>query len=85
MKFQIGKNGVNEGTISSLALAFKTHQVVRISVLRSLAPTKDKAREIADEIAGKLEGKYKYSIIGFTIIMRKQKAGAHKLYKSSFL
>lgn len=83
MKFQIGKNGINEGVIKSLTLAFKTHKIIRISVLRSMAPDKSKVKAIADELAGKLEGNYSYTVVGFTIILRKEKE-RKKLYKSSF-
>ncbi len=71
MKFQIGKNGVGEGTIASLQAAFKTHKSVRISVLQNYAPTKDKVRTLADELVAKLGGNYRYTTVGFTIILRK--------------
>ncbi len=71
MNFQIGKSGVNEGVIESLKLGFKTHKVIKISVLKSLAPDKKKVKIIADEIAGKLGRNYKHVIVGFTIVMRK--------------
>jgi len=32
-KFQIGKNGITQGTLDSLSLVFKNHKHVRISVL----------------------------------------------------
>lgn len=74
MKFQIGKAGITEGTIESLTLGFKTHSAIRISVLRSQAPTKDKVREIAEELVQKMTGSYRYIIVGFTIILKKKKA-----------
>jgi RNA-binding protein YhbY len=74
MKFQIGKSGVNEGVIESLKLGFKTHKVIRISVLKSLVPTKDKVKEIADSLVRGLGGHYTYNLIGFTIIMRRRSA-----------
>ncbi len=78
MNFQIGKNGIRDGTIESLKLAFKTHKSVRISVLKSQAPTKDKVRGIAEEIITKLKGPYRITIVGFTIILSKAK-GAKKV------
>lgn len=71
MKFQIGKNGITEGTITSLHAAFKTHKSVRVAVLQNYAPTKDKVRVIADELVQKLGGNYRYTSVGFTIILRK--------------
>lgn len=70
-KFQIGKNGVTDGFIETLKLGFKTHKQIRISVLRSAAPNKDKVKEMAEEIASKIGIKTKHRIIGFTIILRK--------------
>ena len=71
MKFQIGKTGITEGTIESLRMGFKTHKVIRISVLKSQAPTKVKVMEIADELAKRIGGRFTYTIVGFTIILRK--------------
>lgn len=73
MKFQLGKAGLTEGTIASLQLAFKNHETVRISVLQSLAPTKDMVKQIADEIVAKLGPNYRRTLVGFTIILRKSK------------
>jgi len=73
MKFQIGKQGITEGVIVSLKNAFKTHKSVRISVLQNQAPSKDKVRGIAEELCLKLEGNYVFTLIGFTIILRKTK------------
>lgn len=71
MKFQIGKNGLNEGTLHSLQLALKTHKSVRIAVLSNASPTKPMVRALADEVVEKLGGGYTYTIIGFTFILRK--------------
>ncbi len=73
MKFQIGKQGITQGVLNSLENAFKTHKSVRISVLRSQAPKKDKVRGIAEELCLKLGGNYVFTLIGFTIILRKTK------------
>ena len=73
MKFQIGKAGIGEGTLASLALAFKNHRVIRVSVLRSVSPNRDKVQEIADNLVKGLEGNYRYIIVGFTIILKKMK------------
>ncbi len=71
MKFQIGKSGVTEGVIESLRLGFKTHNSIRISILRSYASSKAKVREMADEIITRLGEPYIPTLIGFTIILRK--------------
>ncbi len=74
MKFQIGKSGITEGAIESLRLGFKTHKVIRISVLKSQAPTKDKVQEIAHQLARRIGGNFVHTIVGFTIILRKRLA-----------
>lgn len=71
MKFQIGKNGITEGTIIGLANAFKTHKAIRISVLQNYAPTKERVRLVADELVTRLGGTYRYIVVGFTIILKK--------------
>lgn len=73
ISFQIGKQGVNSGVIESLALAFKNHKTVRISVLKSCSPTKERVREIADELVESLGGNFHYTLIGFTVILSKSK------------
>lgn len=70
VRFQIGKNGVTDGTIESLRLAFKHHKSVRISVLKSAARDRKEIDKIAKDLSSRL-GNYKYSIIGFTIILRR--------------
>ena len=71
VNFQIGKNGLNEGVIESLKLAFKKHKTVRISVLKNAVRDKAKVKEIADTLIVALGGNYKAILVGFTIILRK--------------
>lgn len=71
VKFQIGKNGVNSGVVDSLRLAFKHHKVARISVLKSAARDKTEIAKMADELVSALGKNYRYSIIGFTIVLRR--------------
>ncbi len=71
IKFQIGKAGITDGIIESLNNAFMTHKVIRISLLKGSNRNKDSKKKIAEEIVEKLNGKFKYSIIGFTIVMKR--------------
>lgn len=75
IKFQIGKNGVTEGVIESLALAFKNHKQVRVSALRSSG--RENIEDMAQEILRRLEEKtgleYHFRVLGFTIILNKGK------------
>ena len=74
-KFQIGKNGLTEGTIEALSLVFKTHKQVRISVLKSSGRDKsnieDMAKKLSIELGLLTKTKYTVRIIGFTIILSK--------------
>ncbi len=77
-RFQIGKNGLTEGVISSLALALKNHKQVRISMLKSSGRDRKKMQDIALELKSKLPYSLGTRIIGFTIILIKLGNKAHK-------
>ena len=47
---QIGKNGLTEGVLKVLENAFKTHDLVKISVLKAGGHEKSKIKEIGKEI-----------------------------------
>mgnify|MGYP001586836898 CR=1 FL=1 len=70
-KFQIGKNGVTSGVIESLNLYLKTHNQIRVSILKSANRDKNKAIEMAELIKSKIAYKCYYRIIGFTIILKR--------------
>ncbi len=70
--FQIGKNGVTDGTITSLETAFKHHKRIRISVLKSATRNREELKQIADKIQSSLKIKTVYKLIGYTIILRKR-------------
>lgn len=71
MKFQLGKNGITSGVIESLNNAFKTHKTVRISLLQAAGRDRTKKKLIADELAERLNGSFRYIIVGFTIVLKK--------------
>lgn len=71
-KFQIGKNELTEGVINSLNQDLKTHNRVRIIVLKSTVRDKEKIKLIAEDIRQKVNYNCKYKILGFTIILRRQ-------------
>lgn len=70
-RFQIGKNGVTDNFRDSLASAFKTRKILKISVLKGAVRDKEKVKEMAEELINSMEGSYKYRVIGFTIVLRK--------------
>ena len=78
-KFQIGKNGFNPGTLESLNLALKNHKQVRISTLKSFCRNKTELNNLAEEILENIDSKCSARIIGYTIILIKEKNS--KLHK----
>ncbi len=71
VKFQIGKKGLTDEFIATLDNALKSHNQLRISVLKSAGRDSKHVKEIADEISSKLSYKNAVKVIGFTIIVRK--------------
>ena len=72
INFQIGKSGVTQGVIDSLNLAFKNHKRIRISLLPSSGRNRETIKKMAEDLISKLEGNFQYSVIGFTIILKKR-------------
>lgn len=70
-KFQIGKNGLNEGVIKVIKNAFKTRQQVRISLLKTAGERKE-IEAAGEKICKQLGKRYRARIIGFTIIINKK-------------
>jgi RNA-binding protein YhbY len=70
-KFQIGKQGITEGTIVSLDNALKNHHQVRISVLKSAGHDRSKMPAFVEELKQRLPVTCSYRVIGFTIILNK--------------
>ncbi|MFH1802686.1 MAG: YhbY family RNA-binding protein [archaeon] len=69
-KFQIGKNGLTDGTLESLQLALKHHKQVRISILKSACRNREELEKMAKELREKLPVK-NHRVIGYTIILIK--------------
>lgn len=70
-EIQVGKNGLTEGTIGVLKNTFKTHEDVKVSILKSVKRDKEMVENIAKEIIDKLGVNYTYRIVGFTIAIKK--------------
>ena len=79
-RFQIGKNGINPGVINSLNLQLKTRNRIRVSFLKSSGRDKETIKQMADEIAEKVDYKCYYRMIGFTIVVKK--SGLKKEHKN---
>ena len=71
--FQIGKNGLTKGVLESLDLALKHHKQVRVAVLKSATRDRKQLQDLANQIQSKLKTKTTTRIIGYTIIVVKNK------------
>ena len=72
LRVQIGKNGLSDNFILTLKSAFKNHKHIRISVLKSAFSERENIKDIAEEIIKKLEGRFIFRVIGFTIVLMKR-------------
>lgn len=68
---QIGKGGLKENFFNNLSSAFKTHNIVKIHILKSAGHNRENVKEINGKILDKLGAKYTSRIIGFTVVVRK--------------
>ena len=78
IKLQIGKNGLTEGFIENLKVAFKGADNARISVLKSGTRDRDELGIMNDKILKGLGVNYTSKIIGYTIAVRKWRKAREK-------
>lgn len=69
--FQIGKNGVTDGTIKLLETAFIDRDKIKLVILKAGGHTKENVNKIGVEVVEKLGKNYTYKTLGFTIYLRK--------------
>jgi RNA-binding protein YhbY len=76
--FQLGKQGLNQGTIELLKKTFKNHELIKISVLKSCTRDRNEIKTISEKICSELEKsenkRFSSRIIGFTINLRRLKS-----------
>jgi RNA-binding protein YhbY len=68
LKFQIGKNGVTDGTIEFLNNALKTHKNLRISVFKSSGRERDSIKVMAEDIQKRISYPSVVKIIGLVAL-----------------
>ncbi len=68
---QIGKQGLTDNFFITLRNNFKTHQNVKINVLKNAGHDKERVKNMNDKILNHLGNKYSSRVIGFTIIVKK--------------
>ncbi len=72
---QLGKNGLTKNFFLTLENQFRTHENVKIHVLKSARGEgkqgKEKVKEFSKKILEELGRRYTAKIVGFTIIIKK--------------
>jgi RNA-binding protein YhbY len=68
---QLGKNGITDGFIETLKNAFKKHDSVKVSLLKSATRDRKEAEETAKNLCKALGKHYTSNILGFTIFLKK--------------
>jgi len=68
---QLGKNGITENFMNTLKTSFKTHETLKLVVLKSAGHDKEKVKEISEKLLAELGNKYTCKIVGFTLFFRR--------------
>ncbi len=68
---QLGKNGITDNFIECIKTCFKSHDIIKISVLKSAGHNKAKVKEYSEKILDKLGEYYTTKLIGFVIAVKK--------------
>jgi len=79
--FQLGKGEADKNFIETIKASFKRHNVIKIKVLKTQTRDKEELEKIASLMVKELETdnrRFKYKILGFTIIINKFRKTKHK-------
>jgi len=72
---QLGKQGITDNFSETLKSHFKTHQIVKVNVLKNARPEgkegREKMKEYEKKLLDNLGANFTARTIGFTIILRK--------------
>lgn len=72
--FQLGKSKIDQNFIDTIKTSFKNQGTIKIKVLESQTRDKEEIKKIAESLAKDIETenrRYKWRIIGFTIVLNK--------------
>ena len=67
----LGKNGITDTFIKTLSGHFKTHDNVKVSVLKSATRDKAELRKLSEEMLNALGKNYTAKTLGYTIFLKK--------------
>ena len=75
VKIQIGKQGLNQGTLTTIKNALKAHGQARVHLLKSAEKERQDPKATAQSIQKSLENDFKLSLrtLGFVLIVTKLK------------
>jgi RNA-binding protein YhbY len=71
LEVQLGKKGLTIEFIEALRKSFKSHEIVKISVLKSYSRDKEQIAKDIERICNELGCKCK--LLGYTLILKRQK------------
>ena len=74
-RFQIGKGGLSGEFIEHLRNAFKNSELVKVSILKSACRNREEAREMGEKLVKELGPEYKFSLIGYVLVVKKFRKG----------
>lgn len=73
--FQLGKNGLTDNFINSIAKTFKNHELVKVSVLKSCSRNREEIKKInlklCEQLGSLCKKKFISRIVGYTIFIKK--------------
>jgi len=72
-RIQVGKNGLTEGLVNQLKNMFAKEKAIKVTLLKSATRDKKEAKEIADKLITSLGGRYQYTLIGYTLVVKKKR------------
>ena len=70
-QMHLGKNGITDTFIKTLSGHFKTHENVKVSVLKSATRDKAEMKRLSEAILEALGKNYTAKLLGFTIFLKK--------------
>jgi RNA-binding protein YhbY len=71
IEMQLGKKGLTIEFIDAIRKSFKSHEIVKISLLKSYSRDKEQISRDAEKICSELGCKCR--ILGYTLILKRQK------------
>jgi RNA-binding protein YhbY len=72
-KLQMGKNGLSPEFLEQVRKMFESTKTIRVSLLKTATRDRAHAKEIADNLISSLGTNFRYTMVGYTLIVRRSK------------